>query len=133
MIKIKPPKDIKKEEIAVKKGKLKTELSNFIKFLRGNAAIPLAIAVISGNAINQFVNTLVNGIITPVIELIVPKGRYENLIFQVRNSKFLVGQLISSIIYLFIIMTIVYIIAKFITKDEELLDKFKGSKSKNKK
>jgi len=113
--------------------KLKFQFKDFIKFLKENSAISLAIAVVSGNAVNQFVTILVKGIITPTLELVIPKGSYETITIKVKNSEFLIGELIASIIYLIIILTIIYIFAKYITKDVSLFDKVKVKKAKIKK
>ncbi len=80
----------------------------FRKFiLRGNV-IDLAVGVVIGAAFNIVVQSLVKDVITPLIGIIGGLPDFSSFTFNVRNSKFLVGDLINSIISFLLIATVIY-------------------------
>ncbi|MBN1373978.1 MscL family protein [Candidatus Dojkabacteria bacterium] len=125
--------EIKQKESPVVKEKEKPRFGvrDFIEFLKNTKTIiAFSIAIISGNAVNELVSALVNGIITPAIELIIPKGEFETITVKIAESEFLIGQLISAAINLFIILVLIYIFAKFVSKDDDLLNQAVVKKAK---
>ncbi len=99
------------------------DVKGFLK--QTSSALTLGIAVIGANAISQFVNTFVDGIVTPAISLILPQNKYEEFIIEIGKSKFLIGEFIAAFINMFIISLIIYFIAKYLIKDEKMLEKAK--------
>lgn len=111
------------QRIANATNKLRRAAGEFSDFMmQTRTAMILAIGVVTGNAVSTFVSAIVNGLITPALELILPKGSYENLVFSVRGSKFLVGEFLSATINMFIILAIVYVFAKYITRNAAILE-----------
>jgi large conductance mechanosensitive channel len=117
-------KDKKKENGEnEEKNKAAEDFKNFVK--QTSTALSLGVAVVGANAVSQFVNSFVSGLVTPAIDLILPKGDYENLVYEVNGSEFLVGNFISATINMIIISIIIYIYARYITKDDKILEKAK--------
>jgi large conductance mechanosensitive channel len=124
-------KNNSKKKKQIEKSKLPKPIAEFIAFISGaKTAIAFAIAVVSANAVSDFINSIIKGIITPAIALILPKGRYENLVFEVNGSKFLIGNVLSATINMIIITFLIFIIAKYIVKDDKLLEKTESKFSK---
>lgn len=102
---------------------IKVILTDFLSFLKNTNTFSLAIAFVSASTINQLVSAIVNGIILPTIELIIPNSGYGSFSVTIKNSTFLLGSVLDAFIHMLIIMFIIYIFAKYITKDEKLLEK----------
>jgi large conductance mechanosensitive channel len=92
-------------------------------FMRDFSVIGLAIGVVIAQTSTAFVHAMVKGIFTPMIELVVPGNRIDNLIFDVHGAKFDIGSIINAGLTFIIVMTILYIVFKKILKKEEYLKK----------
>jgi large conductance mechanosensitive channel len=75
--------------------------------LRGNV-IDLAVAVIIGSAFNTVVVALVKDIITPFIGIFGGKATFSEIYFTVNKSRFMVGDLINSVVSFIIEAAVVY-------------------------
>jgi large conductance mechanosensitive channel len=95
----------------------------FGAFIRQYGVIPLAIAVVLGNAVNDVIKVLVEGVITPFISLFVPSTTLQNYTLTVRHSTFAVGAVISALITFIVIAFIVYTFVKKVLHDDNLLGK----------
>jgi large conductance mechanosensitive channel len=97
--------------------------SGFMGFIRQYHVIPLAIAVVLGNALNDVVKTLVDGIITPLISLVVPSTSLQEYQWQVKSSTFHIGSVISAVISFLVVALVVYVFAKKVLRDDSILEK----------
>ncbi len=92
-------------------------IQEFVNFLKAFGIIGLAIAFIIGQAASKVVTSLVNDIINPFIGLFLPDGgELKDLSITVRNSTFLYGDLIATVIEFIIIAFIVFILYKQLVK-----------------
>ncbi len=100
--------------------KIKTFLIDFKEFLKEYKVIELAIAIIIGLAMNNFVKSLVDNIIMPLITPFIPNGSWQTATLNFWIWKGIAwGQFLSSLIYFLIIAWVVFLIAKFILKEEK--------------
>ncbi|MFL6343722.1 MAG: large conductance mechanosensitive channel protein MscL [Nitrososphaeraceae archaeon] len=97
----------------------------FFDFLKTFGIIGLAIAFVIGQAASKLVTALVNDIITPFIGIFIPSGDLNAVSFTIGKSKFLVGDLISSIIDFLIIAFIVFLAYRQLSKFKLVEDKTK--------
>jgi large conductance mechanosensitive channel len=82
------------------------QINAFKKFiLRGNV-VDLAVAVVIGAAFSSIVDTLVKGLITPLIAAIGGKPNFESLFFTINGSKFMYGNFLNAV-FSFVIMAAV--------------------------
>ena len=95
----------------------------FREFISQYGVGPLAIGVVIGTSINDFVKTLVDGLVSPLVALLSPGGKLQTLQWVFHGSVFKVGAILNSLISLVIICLIVYVFAKLILRNEELLKK----------
>lgn len=98
-------------------------LGGFRRFISDYGILPLAIGVVIGNAVNDLVKTLVDGFITPLIGLISPQSTLQNLQFTVNHSVFKVGAIINATLSFIVIALVIYVFAKIILHNEQLLKK----------
>ena len=101
----------KKEE---KKGMVK----EFMEFLLKYQVIGLAVAVIIGAAATKMVTATVNDIIMPIIGAIIPGGAWRTATVEIGPVKFLVGDFVGAIIDFIIIALVVFLIVKFMMKED---------------
>jgi large conductance mechanosensitive channel len=101
----------KKEE---KKGMGK----EFMEFLLKYQVIGLAVAVIIGAAATKMVTATVNDIIMPIIGAIIPGGAWRTATVEIGPVKFLVGDFVGAIIDFIIIALVVFLIVKFMMKED---------------
>lgn len=94
----------------------KSFVQEFMDFMKTFGVIGLAIAFIIGQAASGLITALVNDIINPLIGLFLPAGDLKAMSLTVGNSKFLYGDLISSLINFLIIAVIVFLAYKQLTK-----------------
>ena len=95
----------------------------FLDFVRQYGIAPLAIGVVIANAVNDLVKTVVDGLISPLIALISPTTSLQTLQFTVGKSVFKVGAVANSLLSFFLIALVVYLFAKWILRNEEVLKK----------
>jgi large-conductance mechanosensitive channel len=92
-------------------------------FLKEYSVIGLAIGVIVAQISKDLIDSIVKGIFTPFIQLIIPGGGFQNLAFYIKDVKFDAGLIISNFLTFIIVLTILYILIKKILKKEDLLKK----------
>ena len=83
-------------------------LKGFKQFiLRGNV-LDLAVAVVMGGAFGAVVTAMVKDLLTPLIAAIVAKPDFSAIAFELNGSKFLIGDLINTVISFLLISGAVY-------------------------
>lgn len=96
---------------------------SFREFLKQYSVIGLAIGVVMGTAVNQLIQTIVQGFITPLIGLVLPNQGLQKLAFTLRGSEFRFGSIIDATLQFVIVALLIYIVVKKLLKQEELLKK----------
>lgn len=94
-----------------------------IEFLKDNAIIGMAIGVVVAQIVKDLVDSLVKGVLVPLISLAVPGEGLGTLIYLVNGIEFNIGIIINSFLTFLIVMTILYIVVKRILKMEDILVK----------
>ena len=94
-----------------------------IAFLKEYSVLGLAIGLIIGQASKDLVDSIVNGLFMPLIQLIISKDNFADLSIKVRDVSFELGLVLSSFITFVIVMSLLYFIVKKIIKNDQLLPK----------
>ena len=82
-------------------------LADFKKFLvRGNV-IDLAVAVVIGTAFTQIVNSIVEGIITPLVGMIISTD-FSDMTFEINDSTFSYGAVINATLFFLAVSAVVF-------------------------
>ena len=83
-------------------------LNEFRKFiLRGNV-VDLAVGIVIGAAFTSIVNSLVRGVIDPLIALLYGGTKLANLEYTIDGKEFLYGEVINSAISFLIVATVIF-------------------------
>ena len=85
-------------------------LDGFKKFLLRGNVVDLAVAVVIGAAFKDIVDTMVKGLITPLLGIFGGVPDFSALSFSINNSRFLVGEFINAIVAFIILAAIIYFI-----------------------
>ncbi len=87
---------------------MKDQIQAFKKFiLRGNV-VELAVAVVIGAAFSNVINTLVKGLITPLIGAFGGQPDFSGLSFTINNSRFMYGEFINAVVAFLIVAAVIF-------------------------
>ncbi|KKU64281.1 MAG: Large-conductance mechanosensitive channel [Candidatus Amesbacteria bacterium GW2011_GWA1_47_16] len=75
--------------------------------LRGNV-VDLAVAVVLGGAFGNVVNTMVKGMITPLIGAFGGQPDFSGIYFSINESKFMIGDFLNALISFLIVASVIY-------------------------
>ncbi|MEI6849582.1 MAG: MscL family protein [archaeon] len=96
----------------------------FREFLKEYKVIGLAVAVIMGFAANTMIKSLVDNIIMPLITPFIPGGAWQTAVWNFWVWKGIAwGSFLSALIYFLIIALVVFLISKFMLKEEKVTKK----------
>lgn len=99
-------------------------MKGFIKFIREQGVVGLAVGFILGGAVSKIVSSVVTDLINPLIGLLLGKlGNLDQAYLQIGESKLMWGNFISTFIDFVIIALVVYFGVKILKLDK--LDKKK--------
>ena len=95
-------------------------LKEFKEFLKEYKVVPLAIAFIMGVAATSLIQSVVNNLIMPLITPFIPGGAWQSATFSLGPIVMGWGALLGAIINFVIIAFVVFMIAKFLFKEEKV-------------
>lgn len=98
-------------------------LIEFKEFLKEYKVVGLAIAIVMGLAANTLVKAIVDNIIMPLITPFIPGGAWQTATFKMGPIIIGWGAALSAIIYFLILAWSVFIIAKYILREEKVSKK----------
>ena len=95
-------------------------MKGFLEFLKHYGVIGLAIAVIIGGKLNDFVTSLVNDLLMPLV--FQPALRAANVddIRKLNYNGILYGKVIGSAIDFLVVALVVYAFARFVLREESV-------------
>jgi large conductance mechanosensitive channel len=95
----------------------------FIGFLKQYGVIGLAIAVIIGGKLNEFITSLVQDLLMPLVFQPALKAANVDDIRKLNYNGILYGKVVGSAIDFTIVAIVVFMIAKFILREETVAKK----------
>ncbi|HXW99130.1 MAG TPA: MscL family protein [Methanomicrobiales archaeon] len=98
-------------------------MSEFMDFLKEYKVIPLAIAFIMGVASTAVITALVNDIIMGFIKPLLPSGDWKTAVLNAGPFQFAWGDFLAALINFIIIAFVIFLVAKFMFKEEKVTKK----------
>ena len=98
-------------------------LKEFKEFLKEYKVVGLAICIIMGLAATTFVNALVNDIIMPIVTPFISGGAWADAVLTIGPIVIKWGHFLGALINFLILALVVFLIAKFIIKEEKVTKK----------
>jgi len=92
----------------------------FIAFLKEYGIIGLAIAVVIGSATKDLVNEAVDGLIMPLVGIVLPAGQWQEYTVRFMTADIQVGQLLAALLDFAIIALLIYAFVKLVLNQEEV-------------
>lgn len=105
------------------KDETKGFFSEFMGFLKEYGVIGLAIAVVIGTALKEFITAMVNDLVMPIVAVLTPSGNWREAVFAVGPVQFGVGHFAGALIDFMIIALIVFVFAKKILREDKVTKK----------
>jgi large conductance mechanosensitive channel len=97
--------------------------SEFKDFLNEYKVMGLAVAFIMGIAATALVQSLVNDIIMPIITPFIPGGEWKAATLAIGPILIKWGSFVSQLINFLILAFVVFMIAKYVLKEEKVMKK----------
>jgi large conductance mechanosensitive channel len=98
-------------------------LKEFIAFLKEYGIIGLAMAVIIGGKLNDFIGSLVNDLLMPLVLRPALEAAHVNDIRQLSAGGILYGKVLGSGLDFLVVAVIVFVFAKMVLKEEKVAKK----------
>ena len=95
----------------------------FVAFLKQYGVIGLAIAVIIGGKLGDFVKAIVDGLLMPIVGAAIPGGDWRAYTFSVGSVKLQLGLVLGATIDFLIVAFVVFWISKTILKEDVVTKK----------
>ncbi len=98
-------------------------LKEFLAFIKYYGIVGLAIAVIIGGKLNELIGSLVNDLLMPLVFQPALKAASVDSIRELQFHGIFYGKVVGSLIDFLIVAFVVFMIAKFILKEETVSKK----------
>ncbi len=98
-------------------------LKEFMQFLKKYGVIGLAIAVVIGGKVNEYVSATVSDILMPIIGAVLPDGQWKTWVLELGPVKLGVGHWIGATIDFTIVAFFVFMLSKLILREGEVAKK----------
>jgi large conductance mechanosensitive channel len=95
-------------------------MKEFKEFLQEYKVTGLAVAFIIGVAATTLITSLVNNIIMPIITVFIPGGEWQTATFNIGSIVIGWGPFLAAVINFVIIAFVVFMIAKFVLREEKV-------------
>jgi len=100
---------------------------DFLRFIKSQSILGVAIGIIIGQVFAKFVNSIIEGLVMPIAEPFFCDTQWQHITLNLGRMHFKIGIVIASILDLFVVSMVVFLLIKFILKEE---DKFIESSNK---
>lgn len=98
-------------------------MREFVDFLKNYGVIGMAIAVIIGGKLNEFVSSLVNDLVMPVVLKPALDAAHVNNIKELSYNGILYGKVLGTALDFVIIAFVVFMFAKLVLREEKVAKK----------
>ena len=95
-------------------------IKEFLEFLKLYGVVGLAIAVVIGGKANAMVTTFVEGILMPIVGVLIPGGAWKTATLDVGSVKFVLGPFLGAVLDFVIVAALVFMIAKTVLKQDKV-------------
>ena len=98
--------------------KMKEIRKEFLSFLTSYGVIGVAIAIVMGQAVAKLVTAIVEGIVMPVLEMILPGNKWQEAVLLVGHARIKIGLVIAAFLDLFVISAVIFFLVRYILRLE---------------
>ncbi len=98
-------------------------IGEFVDFLKKYSVIGLAIAVIIGGKVNEFVSATVSDLLMPVVGAFLPGGDWKSWMLEVGSVRLGLGHWIGTAVDFVIVALLIFAIAKLVLQEAAVAKK----------
>jgi large conductance mechanosensitive channel len=95
-------------------------MAEFKDFLKEYKILGIAAGLVIGSAVTTLTGTIVAGLITPALQLLIPSESIKSLVFPVGAVTFQVGAVVSALINFIVVALLFFLFVKFFMKQEKV-------------
>ncbi|MFA6357839.1 MAG: MscL family protein [Candidatus Omnitrophota bacterium] len=88
----------------------------FLQFIKSYGVIGVAIGIVMGQAVAKIITVIVEGLVMPVLEVLLPGNKWQEAVLHLWRINFKIGLIIAAFIDFFIISAVVFLFFKYILK-----------------
>ncbi len=90
----------------------------FLQFIKSYGVIGVAVGIVMGNAVAKFINVVVEGMVMPVVEIVLPGQKWQEAVIHLGRANVKIGLIIAAFIDFFAIALVVFLFVEYILKVE---------------
>lgn len=90
----------------------------FLGFIKSYGVVGVAIGIVMGQAVAKVITVIVEGLVMPIIEVILPGSRWQEAVFYLGRANVKVGLIIAALIDFFAISVVVFFVVRYVLKIE---------------
>lgn len=91
---------------------------SFLKFIKSYGVVGVAVGIVMGQALAKLITMIVEGLVMPVLEMVLPGQRWQEAILRLGRVNIKLGIIIAAAIDFFAISLVVFFLVKYILKVE---------------
>ena len=91
----------------------------FRAFIRSYGIVAVAIGIVMGQAAAKVVTAMVEGLIMPILEVVLPGNKWQEAVLHLGRVNIKIGLIIAALIDFFAISIVVFFLVKYILKVDE--------------
>jgi len=108
------------EHLKTKAKKMGGFMTEFKDFLKEYKILGIAAGLVIGSAVTSLTATIVGGLITPALQLLIPSNQIKSLMFPVGGVVFQVGAVVNALINFIIVALLFFIFVKVFMKKQKV-------------
>jgi len=90
----------------------------FLRFIKSYGVIGVAIGIVMGQAVAKIINVTVEGLIMPVLEVLLPGNKWQEAILHIGKINIKLGLIIAALIDFFAVSLVVFFFVRYILRVE---------------
>jgi len=91
----------------------------FLRFIKSYGVIGVAIGIVMGQAVAKVINVIVEGLVMPILEIILPGNKWQDAVLHLGKVNIKLGLIIAAFIDFFSISLVIFFLVKYILRIEE--------------
>lgn len=95
-------------------------MAEFKDFLREYKILGIAAGLVIGSAVTALTSSIVVGLVTPALQLLIPSDAMKSLVFPVGTVTFQVGAVVSALINFIVVALLFFFFVKVFMKQEKV-------------
>ena len=107
---------------------IKNFKTEFIKFIKSYGVFGVAVGIVMGQAVAKITTSIVEGLLMPLFELILPGQRWQEAVLVVGKVHFKIGLVIAALLDFFAIALVIFFIIRYVFRVESPSEKEENDK-----